>query len=435
MMGLVALVGSGPGDPGLLTLRAAELLAQADVVVYDHLANFNFLSHLRPSAELVNVGKRSNHHTLPQEKINQLLVDLATQGKRVVRLKGGDPYVFGRGGEEAEFLVAQGIPFEVVSGVTSAVAVPAAAGIPITHRDHCTSFHVITGHERAERGESALDFALLAKLSGTLIFLMGLTNLETITQQLMAEGKSPQTPIAVISRGCSTRQRQILGTLKDIASLVKEQGIEAPAVTVVGSVANLAEVLRSSRPRLPLQGQRILVTRTRTQAGRLSAKLRAQGADVLEIPLIRIEASNEKPMWGSLCAEIPKANWLVLTSENGVEIFLNGLCEHHLDLRKLAQVRIAAIGPATASKLQKAGLIADLVPSSYTVDALTQELLPRLSPQSRLLLARADIANPSIAEALQQAGHTVTEYPIYKTQPEHSRQSILRDLLEQGSLD
>ena len=321
--GLVSLVGAGPGDPGLLTVRSVELLRKADVVVFDKLANFNFVSFLSASAQWIDVGKQADKHTMPQEQINQLLVDLAKQGKRVVRLKGGDPYVFGRGGEEAEVLVANHIPFEVVPGVTSSIAVPAVVGIPVTHRDHCTSFHVITGHERADRNEAAIDFKSLATLSGTLVFMMGVRNLAQISSELVRFGKSPATPVAVISRGCSSRQRQVIGTLETIASKVLEHGIEAPAVTVIGTVVNLEQILSQTGIDQPLRGNRILVTRTRKQAGKLSEKLRSHGAESLEFSLIRVEKNADEVMWNNLLEELPGMDWLVLTSENGVE-FLFG---------------------------------------------------------------------------------------------------------------
>lgn len=434
-MGMVSLVGSGPGDPGLLTLRAVELLNQADAVVFDKLANFNFLSHLRDSAELFDVGKQADKHTLPQEQINQLLVDLAKQGKRVVRLKGGDPYVFGRGGEEAEELVAHGVPFEVVSGVTSSIAVPASAGIPVTHRDHCTSFHVITGHERADRENASIDYETLAKLKGTLVFLMGIKNLPQIVTGLMEHGRSADTPVAVVSRGCTGRQREVRGTLANIAQIVADAGIPAPAVTIVGTVVNLAEVLQRTGLERPLRGRRVLVTRTRKQAGRLSAKLRTAGAEALEFPLIRVEESPDEDMWKNLLEELPGMDWLVLTSENGVDILFAKMRSLRMDIRDLIGVKVAAVGPATADRLLEHGIVADVVPATYTVEALTSALMKLLQPGDHVALARADIADPLISHRLREMDVSVLEAPIYRTLPEHRFRPYILDLLDQGEID
>lgn len=434
-MGIVSLVGSGPGDPGLLTLRGAELLGLADVVVFDKLANFNFLAHLREGAELVDVGKQADRHTMPQDQINQLLVDLARQGKRVVRLKGGDPYVFGRGGEEAEVLVANQVPFEVVSGVTSSIAVPAAAGIPVTHRDHCTSFHVITGQERADREGSQTDYHALAQLQGTLVFLMGIRNLAQIVTGLVANGKSLETPVAVVARGCTGRQREVRGTLASIVEQVSNAGIEPPAVTIVGTVVNLAETLLRTGLDRPLRGNRVLVTRTRKQAGRLSAKLRAVGAEALEFPLIRVVASQDDSMWNNLLEELPGMDWLVLTSENGVDILFAKMRALRMDIRDLIGVKVAAVGAVTAERLLDHGIVADIVPSTYTVEALTAALLQQVQPGDRVALARADIADPQIAERLRQVDVEVLEAPLYRTLPEHGLRPYILELLDQNEID
>jgi len=434
-LGIVSLVGAGPGDPGLLTVRAVELLGRADVVVFDKLANFNFVSYLSAAAEWIDVGKQADKHTMPQEEINQLLVDLAKQGKRVVRLKGGDPYVFGRGGEEAEVLVANHIPFEVVPGVTSSIAVPAAAGIPVTHREHCTSFHVITGHERADRGESVMDFKTLAALSGTLVFLMGVRNLTQIASELIRFGKSPQTPAAVVSRGCSARQRQVVGTLEDIAHKVAEAGIEAPAVTVIGSVVNLQDVLSQTGIAKPLRGNRILVTRTRKQAGRLSEKLRARGAEALEFSLIRVEKNGDEVMWNNLLQELPGMDWLVLTSENGVEFLFEHLRKMRMDVRDLVGVKVAAVGIATADKLLEHGIVAELVPHTYTVGALTDALEDLVAAGDRIALARAEISDSQLGERLRLKGCEVLEAPIYRTFPDVSLRPYLLEMLDAKEID
>ena len=434
-IGKVSLVGAGPGAPGLLTVRATELLATADACVYDKLANYAFLSYLRSDAELYDVGKQASNHLLPQDRINALLVDLARQGKQVVRLKGGDPFVFGRGGEEAVELVTNGIPFEIVSGVTSSIAVPAAAGIPVTHRDHCTSFHVITGHERAERNESALDFEAYAQLRGTLVFMMGVSNLAHIAHELIAHGKSPETPAAVVSQGCTARQRQVIGTLADITHKVSEASLEAPAVIVIGQVVDLAETLVQTGIVQPLRGRRILVTRTRKQAGRLSAKLRAQGAEALEIPLIRVEPNTDISVWNELLQELPGMDWLVFTSENGVDIVFDQMQTRRMDVRDLAGIKLAAVGKATADRLLEHGLVADIVPDSFTVNALTESLLGQVESGECVALARAAIGDRQIAERLRAFGVNVLEAPVYRTLPEIRLRPILLEVLAQGDLD
>jgi len=433
--GTVYLVGSGPGAAGLMTLRSVELLGRADVVVFDKLAGWNFLAHIRSGIELIDVGKQANRHTLPQDQINQLLVDLAKQGKNVVRLKGGDPYVFGRGGEEAEVLVAHNIPFEEVPGITSSIAVPAAAGIPVTHRDHCTSFHVITGHERSDREASALDFSVLAKIPGTLVFLMGMRNLEQNAQELIVHGKAATTPVAVIERGCTARQRTVHGTLQDIAELVNAANLQPPAVTVVGAVVDLAKVLAEPIGQYPLRGKSVLVTRTRQQAGRFSAKLREQGAEVIEIPLLRIERNPDEGLWESFLQELPGMDWLVLTSENGVEFLLEKMREVHMDVRDLVGVKIAAVGPATANRLEQYGLRAEIVPNVYTVSSLVATLREHLQAGDHIALARADIADPTVAEQLRAMDCEVLDVPIYFTRSELTYKDFLMEILTEGHLD
>jgi uroporphyrinogen III methyltransferase/synthase len=294
---------------------------------------------------------------------------------------------------------------------------------------------VITGHERAEREGSAIDYAVLAALPGTLVFLMGVKNLEQIARQLVSQGKSPSTPVAVIERGCTARQRQVIGTLETIAQVVTDAKIGSPAVTVVGTVVGLSSILSQTGLHLPLRGQRVLVTRTRKQAGRLSEKLRAQGADALEIPLIRIEPNLDASLWDSLFSKLSQANWLVFTSENGVDIFLEQMRNRRQDVRSLNALRIAAVGPATADRLLVAGLVADVVPTVFTVEALSQTMLPLVTPGMRVVLARADIANPEIHSTLVSVGCLVDDFPIYRTLPEPAFHAILADLLRQGEID
>ncbi len=409
--GSVTLVGAGPGDPDLITLRGVEALRQAEVIVYDYLAPCDLLDYAPPGAERIYVGKKAGRHACTQEQINALLVRLAREGRRVVRLKGGDPFVFGRGGEEAEALAAAGIPCEVAPGVSSAVAVPAYAGIPVTQRGLASSMAIVTGHEDPGKPQSDLDWPALARMD-TLVFLMGVANLGVIAAALMAQGRAPGTPVAVIQWGTLGRQRTVTGTLADIAARVQQAGLGAPAVTVVGQVVTLRDRLRWFERR-PLFGLRVLVTRTLEQSGRLTAALRGLGAEVLQCPLIE---TAPPASWERLDAAIRRLGdyqWLVLTSANGVGAFFARLTEAGLDARALAGVRVAAIGPATAAELARHGVRADVVPSQYTGAAIA-EAMGAVGGQ-RVLLARAGVANPALAERLRAGGAEVEEAVAYRT--------------------
>ncbi len=364
--GMVYLVGAGPGDPGLITQRGLELIRRADCVVYDYLANPALLQEADPRAEMIYVGKKGGDHTLPQAEINRLLVDRARAGKKVVRLKGGDPYLFGRGGEEAEELVQAGIPFEMVPGVSSALAVPAYAGIPLTHRRHASLVSLITGHEDPTKPASAIPWEVLARSPGTLVFLMGVKNLPEISQQLLKHGKDPATPAAVIHRGTTLAQRTVVGTLADIAARVQEAGLTAPAIIVVGSVVELRPQLNWFETR-PLWGKRILVTRTRRQASAFSALLREYGALCLEAPTIEIgPPDDEYEGLDQALHRLEEYQWLVFTSPNGVEAFFQRLFASGRDLRAVGRCRLAAIGVATAQVLKRCGLIADVIPQGFS---------------------------------------------------------------------
>ena len=391
--GLVSLVGAGPGDPGLLTLRGAEVLAAADVVVYDYLANPALLAHVRPEAERIYVGKQAGCHTLSQDQINALLVERGLLGQRVARLKGGDPFVFGRGGEEALALARAGVPFEVIPGVTSALAAPAYAGIPVTHRGLSSSFAVVTGHEDPAKELSAIDWARLATGVDTLIFLMGVGNLPNITERLLAHGRPAETPAATVRWGTRPGQQTVTGTLADIADEVRLADLRPPAVTVIGEVAALRETLRWFEDR-PLFGQRVLVTRARTQASVLSARLRALGAEAIELPTIRIVPPAD---WGPLDRAIESLtayDWIVFASVNGVRFFWERLTEADLDARALGAVKLAAIGPITASELETHGLRADYTPPTYVAEAIASGLGDVRN--QRILLPCADIARPAL---------------------------------------
>jgi uroporphyrinogen III methyltransferase/synthase len=424
--GFVSLIGAGPGDPGLLTLRGAEVLAQADVVVYDYLANPALLSHARPDAERIYVGKQAGSHTLSQEEINVLLVERGLAGRRVARLKGGDPFVFGRGGEEALALVEAGVPFEVVPGVTSAVAAPAYAGIPVTHRGLASSLAIVTGHEDPAKDETALDWEHLASGVDTLVFLMGVGNLPRIVKELVAHGRPASTPAAVVRWGTLADQQTVSGTLADIVDGVRAAGLKPPAVTVVGEVAGLRDRLRWFEDR-PLFGQRVLVTRTRQQAGALSLRLRALGAAALELPTIRIVPPDDWAPLDSAIAGLSRTDWIVFTSANGVGFFWERLRAAGLDARTLHGVRVAAIGPATAAELEAHGLLADYVPGEYVAEAVAAGLGDVRG--LRVLLPRADIARPALATLLRQGGAEVVEAPAYRTLRPEMDPGELRELL------
>ncbi|MGC9333886.1 MAG: uroporphyrinogen-III C-methyltransferase [Anaerolineae bacterium] len=424
--GFVSLIGAGPGDPGLLTLAGAEALAAADVIVYDYLANPALLAHVRPGAEQIYVGKQAGRHTLSQEEINTLLVERAQAGQRVARLKGGDPFVFGRGGEEALALVEAGLPFEVIPGVTSSVAAPAYAGIPVTHRGLSTGFAVITGHEDPAKEESAIDWSRLATGVDTLVFLMGVGNLPKIVEQLVAHGRPPETPVALIRWGTMPDQQTVSGTLGDIVERVKVAGLRPPAVAVFGPVAGLRQQLRWFENR-PLFGQRVLVTRTREQASLLSARVRALGAEAIELPTIHIAPPEDWEELDGAISALRDYDWIVFTSVNGVAYFWQRLRSAGQDARALHGIRLAAIGPATAAALEERGLQADYVPDEYVAEAIAAGLEAVRGKQ--ILLPRADIARPALVDLLRKRGASVVEINAYRTlQPEVDTEE-LRKLL------
>ena len=410
--GFVSLIGAGPGDPGLLTLNGAAALAAADVVVYDYLANPALLAHARPDAERIYVGKKAGCHTLSQDKISALLVEHARAGLRVARLKGGDPFVFGRGGEEALALAQAGLSFEVIPGVTSAIAAPAYAGIPVTHRGLSSSLAVVTGHEDPSKGTSAIDWARLATGVDTLVFLMGVGKLPHITEQLLTHGRPPETPAATVRWGTTPGQETVTGTLADIADRVREAGLKPPAVTVIGQVAGLRESLRWFENR-PLFGQRVLITRTRVQAGALAGRLRALGAEARELPTIRIVPPDDWAPLDQAIASLSNYDWVVWTSANGVRSFWERLAHAGLDARALHPVQLAAVGPATAGELEARGIHPDLVPSTYVAEAVAAGLGDVRG--KRILLPRADIARPALVERLHEEGAAVTEVTAYRT--------------------
>ena len=419
--GVVYLVGAGPGDPGLITVAGLDRIREADVIVYDRLISDRLLDHARGDAELIYVGKIPGGVTgatgasHDQDAINQTLVDRARDGRRVVRLKGGDPFVFGRGGEEAEALRAAGIPFEIVSGVTSAVAVPAYAGIPVTHRGVAASFAVITGHEEPGKPESAIDWPHLATAADTLVFLMGVKKLPEIVGNLVANGRPETTPVAVVRWGTTPEQSTVTGTLADIAERVAEAGLTPPAITIVGEVVRLRETLSWFESR-PLFGKRVLITRTRRQASNLARLLAAQGAIPVELPAIEIEpVADTMP----LSAAIDRLRdggyaWCGFTSANAVELTFEHLAERSLDARSFGGTRVFAIGPATADALRSHGITADVVPDEYVAEAVVEAMRAHVSEGDAVLLPRAESARAELVSGLEAMGATVDEIAVYR---------------------
>ena len=435
MTGKVFLVGAGPGDLGLLTIRGAELLRRADVVVYDRLANPRLLDiYMRPDAERVYVGKASSQHTLAQDQINGLLVREANTGKTVVRLHGGDPFVFGRGGEEALELVAAGVPFEVVPGVTSAVAGPAYAGIPVTHRGHNTSFAVVTGHEDPGKGVSTIAWDRLATGPGVLVFLMGLANLKLIVEELVKNGRPPSTPIAIIRWATWPRQRTLVGTLEDIVARVAAADFHPPAVMVVGSVVGLRESLRWWDNR-PLSGKRVLVTRSREQASVLAELLQEQGAEPVEAPVLEIVPPESYDGMDRAIGQLGSYDWVVFTSANGVKLFVERLMSLGHDVRAFGGARLAGIGPATAQELRDRFLKVDFVPNEYVAEDVADGLVELGVAGKRVLLPRADLARDVLKVELERAGALVDAVDCYRTLPARDDLSRLATELAEGRID
>lgn len=396
MSGLVSIVGAGPGDPGLLTLRAADRLRRCDCVVYDHLASPRLLTLTPAGCEQIYAGKEAGNHALPQEALNALLAQKAKEGKRVVRLKGGDPYVFGRGGEEALYLKGAGVPFEVVPGVTSAVAGPCCAGIPITHRGLATSFHVYTAASRT--GEDPVDWAAAARQEGTLVFLMGLSRLENTCRKLLENGLPPDTPAAVVSRATTPLQRTVRAPLGELAAAVRVAKLPPPAITVVGQVASLGGALGCFEER-PLFGRTVVTTRQKTHGFDLSATLEEAGARVERLDAIRIRPCPGEDLQRAF-SRLGEYSYLIFTSQNAVRIFLEELRRSGRDLRALAGPCLCAVGPATAAALAREGLAADLTPPRHTSAGLWEVLGDRLGPDDRVLYPRAKAVRGKLGEWL-----------------------------------
>ncbi len=440
--GTVYLIGAGPGDPGLITVRGLQLLQTADVIVYDRLAHPSLLQHARAGADKIYVGKASSQHAMRQPDINELLVQQAHLGKMVARLKGGDPYVFGRGGEEAARCREAGIKFEVVPGVTSAIAAGAYAGIPVTHRDAASSFAVITGHERddqaqAGKAEGRRNWKNIANAADTLVFLMGIENLAEISCKLIDNGRSSDTPAALVQWGTWPTQRVVTGVLENIVEVAANAQITSPAVCIVGDVVSLREQLRwfDDTQTRPLFGKRILVTRAREQASVLSDKLRLLGADPIEFPTIKIVARENNAELDSAIESLSTYEWLVFTSPNGVDVFADEMLRCGRDARQLAGCRIAALGPATASQLRlRLGVVADYVPGEAVAEAVLAEWPDKNIAGKSILLPRAAEARDVLPDGLRAMGATVDVIPVYDTVLDTSSVEQLKDEIASGSL-
>ena len=432
--GKVFLVGAGPGDPDLLTVKGKECISEADVVVYDYLANKVLLEYAKDDAEIIYAGKKGGCHTMSQEDISSMIVKKAKMGRTVVRLKGGDPFIFGRGGEEAQQLVRAGVAFEVVPGVTSAIAVPAYAGIPLTHRDYTSTVAFITGHEEPGKKESDIAWEKLSTGAGTLVFLMGVGNLPLIAERLMHYGRPPDTPAAVIRRGTVSEQRTVAGTLKNIAELIREKDIKPPAIIIIGDVVNLRTELDWFEKR-PLFGKRIVVTRAREQASAFLKKLTGLGAECIEFPTIKIVPPRTWDMLDKSIKSINNYDWLLFTSVNGVKYFFNRLDTLGKDVRDLHGLKIGAIGPKTAGELQNFGIKPELMPDEYRAEAVVASFEKYGVRGAKILVPRAAVAREILPDELKKIGAEVDVAPAYETViPDHDS-GWIREMLEKGDID
>lgn len=432
--GMVYLVGAGPGDPGLMTLKGKECISEADVVIYDYLVNQSLLEYAKTDAELIYVGKKGGCHTMSQQEINRLIVKKSRGGHAVVRLKGGDPFIFGRGGEEAQELVEAGLDFEVVPGVTSAISVPAYAGIPLTHRDYTSTAAFITGHEDPHKKESDISWDKIATGVGTLVFLMGAGNLDQIAKNLIAHGRAPDTPVAVIIRGTFPEQRTLVGKLHDIARLALENDVKPPAIIVVGDVVHLRDQLNWFETK-PLFGKRIIVTRAREQASGFLKALYRLGAECLQFPTIKVVPPEN---WGALDKAVrglESYQWLLFTSVNGVKYFFERLEALGKDVRDLKGLRIAAIGPKTAETLQPFGIKPDIMPDEYRAEAMVECFKEWGIKGEKVLLPRAARAREVLSEELNKMGAEIDIVPAYQTIKPDQDTGQVWDMIEKGAID
>jgi uroporphyrinogen III methyltransferase/synthase len=432
--GKVYLVGAGPGDPDLITVKGMECLKRADVIIYDHLASASLLKHARKDAQTIYVGKEQGSHTLPQDDMNKLLVEKAKTGSTVVRLKGGHPFIFGRGGEEAQALVAENIPFEIVPGITSAIAAPSYAGIPLTHRKYAASVGIVTGHEDPTKPCSTVDWGKLATGVGTLVILMGVKNLPNIAKAIIEAGRPPETPVALVRWGTTPKQKTVVGTLETIVEKAKQARLKPPVAIVVGNVVKLRDSLNWFEKK-PLFGKTIAVTRTREQASELVNRLSALGAECLECPTIRIVPPRDWSPLDSAIDRLDKYDWLVLTSVNGVNSFFNRLFEKGKDVRALGKLRTVTIGPATASRLRDFGFHSDIVPETYRAESIIEAFEKEPMEGQKILLPRAKEARPILPIEVRKMGATVDEIAVYETKQATESVDLLLNRLKDRSVD
>lgn len=431
--GKVYIIGAGPGDAGLITVKAVECLRQADVVIYDYLVNEKLLNYAKNTARFIYAGKKGGDHTLSQERINSLLVDEALAGHIVARLKGGDPFIFGRGGEEAEVLASRSVPFEIIPGVTSAIAVPAYAGIPLTHRGLTSTVAFVTGHEDPLKEKSNIDWQALAGI-GTLVFLMGVKNISRIAEALISHGKSPQTPAALIRRGTTPQQEIITATLADIAACALAGGFTPPAIMVVGDVVSLRGALQWFEQK-PLFGKGIVITRPACQADDLAGLLEKEGAQAILFPTIKIIPPQD---WSSLDEALHKVDaydWLIFTSANGVQYFFERLFERNKDIRELQGVKICCIGPATAAQMKKRGIRVDLVPEYYISESILKSFAALNLQDKKILIPRAARARDVLPEGLKKMGAIVDVVPAYETVNSGKKKEELLKLIRENRVD
>lgn len=432
--GTVYLIGAGPGDPGLLTIKAKECIETADVIVYDYLASPFLLDYARSDAQIIYVGKKGGDHTLSQDKINLLLVDKAKLGLDVARLKGGDPFVFGRGGEEAQMLLSHNVPYEVVPGVTSAIAAPAYAGIPVTHRDHTSFVSFITGHEDPTKKDTSMQWDVFAKSNATLVFLMGVKNLENIVKNLVKYGKPSDTPVALVRWGTTARQETVTGTLETIVQIVKQAKLKSPAIIVIGHVVSLREELAWFDKR-PLFGKRIVITRARAQASGLVSMLSKLGAQCIEIPTIQIVPPEDTAPLKDCINHIKNYDWLVFTSVNGVKFFFDTLFTMGHDVRVLGHLKFACIGPVTKERLKDYGILSDILPKTYRAESVIDAFSKFDITDKKVLLPRAKLARTILPEELTKMGAKIDEVIAYETKLDDDGKKELISLLENNAID
>lgn len=433
-LGKVYLVGAGPGDPGLITIKGLQCLQQAQVVAYDRLVNRRLLEEAPSNAELIDVGKVRGYRREQQDEINDLLIEKATEGKRVVRLKGGDPFTFGRGGEEAEALEKAGVSFEIVPGITSAIAAPAYAGIPLTHRKVASSVTIVSGSEDPTKETSSIDWHCLATGAGTLVVLMGWESLPRIVETLQEHGMAPSMPAALVQWGTEPYQRTVTGHLENILERGRQASLTPPVVAVFGQVVNLRNTIHWFDTK-PLFGKRVLVPRTRAQASAFSRRLLEEGADPVEIPTIEIQPLDDFTDLDPVLTSLSRYEWVVFTSTNGVEAVFRRLEHLGMDARAFGHTRVCAIGPATASALKERGIVADFIPSEYVSEAIVEGLGTKGLEGKPILLLRAEEGRAALTSGLFQRGALVEEVPVYRTTlPEDSRENA-RSLLSDGRID